>query len=211
MNEILEQKRVLPLVTIDNIDDTEPLAQALIEGGLPIMEVPFRTSIAAEAIQKVRDKFPEMLVGAGTVLSIEQLEQAADAGAQFAVAPGFNSDLVERARELDILFIPGVMTPTEIEAAIAQDCMLLKYFPAEVAGGVKFLKAIAGPYTTTGVKFIPTGGITSKNAEAYLRLTIVGAVGASWMTARDLVVERGWSEITRRTREICEAAARAFT
>lgn len=209
MKQILE-KRIIPLATIDNIDDALPIAEALAEGGLPIMEIPFRTTVAAEAISKVRGTFPDILVGAGTVLSLEQLEKAADAGAQFAVAPGLNDKIAARATELKIPFIPGVMTPTEIESALSKECRMLKFFPAEAAGGVRFLKAIAGPYTTTGVKFIPTGGVTSKNVENYLRLTIVAAVGASWMAARDLVVEKSWSEIKRRTAEICNAASNAF-
>jgi 2-dehydro-3-deoxyphosphogluconate aldolase / (4S)-4-hydroxy-2-oxoglutarate aldolase len=195
MNRIF-QKRVVPVVVIDRADDAEPLAEALQKGGLDIAEVTFRTPAAAESIQRMRRAFPAMLVGAGTILDTEQVKCAQDAGAQFAVAPGFNPTVVNAARQLNLPFVPGVMTPSDVEAALALGCKLQKLFPAEVAGGLNMLKALAGPYGHTGVKFIPLGGVSVATAPAYLALPIVAAIGGSWIADRKLIADRKWSAIT---------------
>ncbi len=195
MNRIL-QKRVVPVAVIDNADDAEPLAEALQKGGLDIIEVTFRTPAAEESIRRIRRAFPAMLVGAGTILEVNQLRRAVDAGAQFGVAPGLNETVVAAARDAGLPFVPGVMTPSEVEAALALGCKLQKLFPAEIAGGVNLLKALAGPYGHTGVKFIPLGGISIKTAPAYLALPVVAAVGGSWIAERKLIAERQWAAIT---------------
>lgn len=190
-------KRVVPAAIIDRIEDALPLAEAMLAGGLDIVEVTFRTAAAGPAIASIARRFPEMLVGAGTVLSIEQLEQAIDFGSRFAVAPGFNPELAARAGALKHPFMPGVATATEIDAAIRANLKLLKFFPAEALGGIKMLKALAGPFAHTGVKFLPTGGIDQLNAAEYLALPIVAAVGGSWMVAPKLIRDQNWAEITR--------------
>lgn len=203
----IDEKRILPAATVESADAGKRLAEALLAGGLDILEITFRTPAAAAAIEAVAAEFPEMLLGAGTVLAVEQLDRACDAGVAFAVAPGLNPVVVQRAGERGVTFVPGVMTPTEIEAAMALDCRLLKFFPAEAAGGLAVLKALAGPYGHTGIRFVPTGGISAANAAAYLALKVVAAVGGSWMVPGALIQEGRWEDITRITREAVSLAA----
>ena len=202
-------KRIVPVVVLDHVESAEPLAEALLEGGLDIMEITFRTAAAEESIRRIAARFPEILLGAGTLLDKEQVLRAKGAGAVFGLAPGLNPDIIAAAREAGLQFSPGVMTPSEVEQALSMDCRLLKFFPAEVAGGVNMLKALAGPYGHTGVRFIPTGGVSSGNLAAYLKLPVVAAIGGSWMVEKSLVNEGKWSEITRITREALAAAAEA--
>lgn len=200
-------KRIVPVIVLDSADHAEPLAEALLAGGLDIMEITFRTAAAEESIRRIAARFPEILVGAGTLLENEQVKRAKDAGAAFGLAPGLNPATVAAAKEVDLTFSPGVMTPSEIEQAMGLGCKLLKFFPAESAGGAKMLAALAGPYAHTGVKFVPTGGITSANLTDYLKHPIVAAVGGSWMVDKKLVNEGKWGEITRLTKEALAAAA----
>lgn len=200
-------KRIVPVVVLDHVESAEPLAEALLEGGLDIMEITFRTAAAEESIRRIAARFPEILLGAGTLLEKEQVRRAKDAGAVFGLAPGLNPDIIAFAREIGLRFSPGVMTPSEVEQALSLGCELLKFFPAEVAGGVNMLKALAGPYGHTGVRFIPTGGVSSGNLSDYLKLPVVAAIGGSWMVDKQLVSEGKWSEITRITREALAAAA----
>lgn len=200
-------KRIVPVVVLDRAEDAEPLAEALLAGGLDIMEVTFRTAAAEESIRRIAKSFPEVLLGAGTVLAPEQALRARDAGAIFALAPGLNPAVVTAATEAGLAFSPGIMTPSDIEGALSLGCKLLKFFPAEAAGGTKMLKALAGPYAHTGVKFVPTGGISSANLAEYLGLPVVAAIGGSWMVDKKLVAEGNWAEVTRRTREAIDAAA----
>jgi 2-dehydro-3-deoxyphosphogluconate aldolase/(4S)-4-hydroxy-2-oxoglutarate aldolase len=193
--------RLICVAVIDNTDDAVPLAEALLAGGLNVIEVTFRTTAAAQAIALIRRALPKMYVGAGTVLTVEQARQAADAGAQFGVSPGFNETVLLEARALKMPFFPGVMTPTEVDRALNLNCRHLKFFPAEAAGGVTMLKALAGPFAHTGVQFIPTGGITAALLLGYLALPQVAAVGGSWMAERKLVTERAWPKITALTAE----------
>lgn len=199
----LSDKRIIPVVALDSPDQAVPLAQALVEGGIPTIEVTFRTKAAAQAIAAITEALPEVLVGAGTVLSPESLQAAVTAGARFAVAPGFNPRVVAAARELGIPFIPGVATPSEIEAALDHDCKILKFFPATALGGVKALKAIAAPYRHTGVKFIPTGGINLENLDEWLALDSVIAVGGTWLAKQKDITDGCWGEITERCRTAC--------
>ncbi|MEM9237838.1 MAG: bifunctional 4-hydroxy-2-oxoglutarate aldolase/2-dehydro-3-deoxy-phosphogluconate aldolase [Verrucomicrobiota bacterium] len=200
-------KRIVPVVVLDDADDAEPLAEALLAGGLDIMEITFRTAAAAESIARIANAFPEVLLGAGTLLEEDQVVRAKDAGAVFGLAPGLNPSILAKAKEVDLEFSPGVMTPSDIEQALALGCSLLKFFPAGAAGGPGMLKALAGPYAHTGVKFVPTGGVNSGNLGDYLSLPVVAAIGGSWMVDKKLVATGDWSEITRLTKEALEAAA----
>lgn len=200
-------KRIVPVVVLDSVEAAEPLAEALLAGGLDIMEITFRTAAAEASIQRIADSYPEVLLGAGTLLEVEQVKRAKNAGAVFGLAPGFNPGIVASAREVGLEFSPGVMTPSEVEGALALGCKLLKFFPAEAAGGVNMLKSLAGPYAHTGVRFVPTGGVSSSNISEYLKLPVVAAIGGSWMVDKRLVNEGKWSEITRLTKEALAAAA----
>ena len=171
------------------------------------MEIAFHTAAAEESIRRISTRFPEILLGAGTLLEKDQVQRAKDAGAVFGLAPGLNPNIIAAANEVDLQFSPGVMTPSDVELALSLGCKLLKFFPAEAAGGVDMLKSLAGPYGHTGVKFIPTGGVSSSNLATYLKLPIVAAIGGSWMVDKLLVNEGKWAEITRITREALAAAA----
>ena len=201
-------KRIVPVVVLDSVESAEPLAAALLAGGLDIMEVTFRTAAAEDSIRRIAARFPEMLLGAGTLLETDQVRRAKDAGAVFGLAPGLNPEIVGFAKEIGLQFSPGVMTPSDVELALSLGCKLLKFFPAEAAGGVAMLKSLAGPYGHTGVRFIPTGGVSAGNLSEYLKLPIVAAIGGSWMVDKQLVNEGRWSEITRITREALETTAR---
>lgn len=200
-------KRIVPVVVLNRVESAEPLAEALLAGGLDIMEITFRTTAAETSVQRIATRFPEILLGAGTLLTTDQVRRARDAGAVFGLAPGLNPAVIAAARDCGLLFTPGVMTPSEVELALSLDCKLLKFFPAEAAGGVGMLKALAGPYAHTGVKFIPTGGVSADNLAAYLKLPVVAAIGGSWMVDKQLIADGKWAEITRLTREALAAAA----
>jgi 2-dehydro-3-deoxyphosphogluconate aldolase/(4S)-4-hydroxy-2-oxoglutarate aldolase len=206
MNRIL-QKRIVPVAVIDKVADALPLAEALLVADLDVIEVTFRTEAAASSIRDIVKKFPEMLVGAGTLLEPKQVQQAVDAGAKFGVSPGLNTAVVKKANELRLPFVPGVMTPSDVECALSLGCKMLKFFPADAAGGVKMLKALAGPYAHTGVKFIPLGGINATTMKEYLELPIVAAVGGSWMVERKLIAAKDWAAITLLTKEALALAA----
>ena len=190
------QQRLVCVAVIANPEDAVPLAQALTAGGLNIIEVTFRTEGAADSIRRIRSALPQMTVGAGTVLTPYQAAQAAVAGAQFLVAPGLDESVLEAALGRNMPYIPGVVTPTEVGRALNLKLKLLKFFPAEASGGVAMLKALAGPFAHTGVKFVPTGGITAATLPAYLALPSVAAVGGSWMAEKDLVTQHAWAKIT---------------
>jgi 2-dehydro-3-deoxyphosphogluconate aldolase/(4S)-4-hydroxy-2-oxoglutarate aldolase len=198
-------KRIVPVVVLDDVESAEPLAEALLEGGLDIMEITFRTAAAEESIKRIAKRFPEILLGAGTLLEKEQVIRAKNAGAVFGLAPGLNPEIVKTANEAGLSFSPGVMTPSEVEQALSLGCKLLKFFPAEAAGGVSMLKSLAGPYSHTGVKFVPTGGVTSANLASYLKLPVVAAIGGSWMVDKALVNAGKWEEITRLTKEALDS------
>ena len=207
MLDRIARRRIVPVVVLDREEDAEPLARALLEGGLDIMEITFRTAAAEGSIRRISKAFPEILLGAGTLLERDQILRAKDAGAVFGLAPGLNPASVATAAECGLQFSPGVMTPGEVEQAMALGCKLLKFFPAETAGGVGMLKALSGPYGHTGVRFIPTGGVGSKNLMDYLKLPVVAAIGGSWMVDKALIAAGQWSEITRLTEEALAAAA----
>ena len=199
--EAFLQQRLICVAVIDKADDAVPLAEALLAGGLNVMEVTFRTAGAADSIARIRRSVPQISIGAGTLLSAEQVKQAAGAGAQFGVSPGLNETVLAEADKNQMPFFPGIMTPTEVGRALDLGCKRLKFFPAETAGGVKMLKALAGPFAHTGVKFVPTGGINAASLADYLAVPQVAAVGGSWMAERKLIAEKAWSKITALTAE----------
>lgn len=199
MVALLEELRIVPIIVIDDPDDAEPLARAIRDGGLPCAEVTFRTAAAAEALRRISEGFPDMLVGAGTVLRPDQVDAARDAGARFIVTPGLNSRVVERSQALGVPIFPGVCTPTDIEMAMALGLDTLKLFPAEPMGGVAYLKAISGPYR--GVRFIPTGGINAGNLAGWLALPQVVACGGSWLARSDRIRAGDFDHVQRQVEE----------
>jgi len=205
MHEIIiaqfEDLRVIPVVAIERAEDTMPLADTLIEGGLPCAEITFRTPAAADAM-RIMSKRGDILVGAGTVLTVEQIKIALDAGARFMVSPGFNPKVANYCVKNNIVFTPGICTPSDIEAALDFDLNLLKFFPAEAFGGLGTLKAMSGPYTT--VKFIPTGGINPHNLAEYLRFPKVVACGGTWIAKSALISEGKFDDILKNVREAVE-------
>lgn len=207
MIELLGKRRIVPVIAIDRADDALPMAEALKKGGLEVAEVTFRTKAAAASIRAIAKEFPEFLVGAGTVTTLDELSAAQDAGARFAVAPGLNRRIVSAARDKGFPFFPGVMTPGEIEAGLEEGCQILKFFPAEAAGGLKLLKAVAAPYAHRGVRFIPTGGIESGLLATYLAEKAVLAVGGSWMVAKKLLDGQDWQAVEKLTREAVNVAS----
>lgn len=201
MNEIIQsvgKARLVPVIAIDDAKDAQPLAEALIKGGLPVAEVTFRTAAAADSIAAMA-KIPGLLVGAGTVLKIDQVKQATDLGATFMVSPGFNPKTVEYCVSRGIPILPGIATPSDIEAALGFGLEVVKFFPAEAYGGLATLKAISAPYGA--VRFMPTGGITPANVQSYLAFRKVLACGGSWMVKPELIAKGDFAEITRLTRE----------
>lgn len=193
---------VVPVIAIEDAGRALPLADALLEGGLPVAEITFRTSAAAAVIGKIVRERPGVLVGAGTILTVENLRRAAECGAAFGVAPGCNPEIVREARKLGFPFSPGVMTPSDIEAALSLGVKVLKFFPAGAAGGVNMLKSLAAPYAHLGVKFIPTGGVNQANLKDYLEQKSVLAVGGTWIATREDIAAGRWDVI----RDNCRAA-----
>jgi len=195
---------VVPVLAIDAVETALPLADALLAGGLPVAEVTFRTAAAAEVLRLLARERPQLLLGAGTVLNTENLDAAIQCGARFALAPGLNPAVVARAREAGLPFLPGVATPTDIEAALGLGCSLLKFFPSEAMGGISMLRALSGPYKHTGVRFVPTGGVNAANLAAYLSTEGVAAVGGTWIATKGDLAEGNWSAITERCRKVRE-------
>ncbi|GAA6910037.1 bifunctional 4-hydroxy-2-oxoglutarate aldolase/2-dehydro-3-deoxy-phosphogluconate aldolase [Helicobacter pylori] len=198
--EVLQISPIIPVVVIEDIKDAVPLAQSLIEGGIPIIEVTLRSSCALEAIELIAKNVPKMHVGAGTILNPTQLEQAQNRGAEFLISPGLTIKLLEHAKKKDMPLIPGVSSSSEVMQALELGHNALKFFPAEYCGGVKLLNAFNGPFK--GVKFCPTGGISTDNMRSYLNLENVLCVGGSWLTPKNLIQNKEWDKIT----EICKRA-----
>jgi len=207
MDKILEQiglLGILPIATVEDEKKSVILAQTLCECGLPVIEVTFRTQAAASVIKRIAKNFPEMLIGAGTVLTIAQAQTAFDAGARFIVSPGFNPKVVEFCLSNSIPIVPGIMTPTEIQYAIEYNLEVVKFFPAEASGGIKYLKAIAAPFKE--MQFIPTGGIDESNLLSYLRLPRVLACGGSWMISSEMIRTGQFESIAELTRKAVTCA-----
>jgi 2-dehydro-3-deoxyphosphogluconate aldolase/(4S)-4-hydroxy-2-oxoglutarate aldolase len=203
------KQRLVCVAVIDKPDDAVPLAEALIAGGLNCIEVTFRTAGAADAIARIRKGVPLIAIGAGTLLTADNVKQAVAAGAQFGVSPGLSDSVLAAARQNNLPMFPGVVTPTEVTRALDLGCKQLKFFPAEAVGGVPMLKALAGPFSHTGVKFIPTGGINAASLANYLAVSQVAAIGGSWMAERKLVAEKQWAKITALTAEAMKIIATA--
>ena len=198
----IESFGVIAVLVVDRADDAIPLAKALLDGGVGVMELTLRTPAALEALRKIRAAVPEMIAGVGTILTPAQVQEAKEAGASFGVAPGTNGKVLAAARAAGLPFAPGIATPSDIESALEHGCRLLKFFPSEPSGGLSFLKNIAAPYAHLGLKYIPLGGVNEKNLPVYLGEPIVGAIGGSWLAPRELINSADWKTITNR----CAAA-----
>ena len=196
---------VVPVVVLEDVKDAAPLAKALVEGGLPCAEVTFRTAAAEDSIRVMTTEYPDMFVGAGTVLIIEQVDRAVAAGAKFIVSPGFDPEIVDYCLEKEIPVFPGCITPSEVAQAVKRGLKVVKFFPAEQFGGVATIKAMAAPYV--GLKFMPTGGVSAKNLESYLSCDKIIACGGSWMVKGDLVKAGKFDEIKTLTEEAVKLAA----
>ncbi|MCL1883773.1 MAG: bifunctional 4-hydroxy-2-oxoglutarate aldolase/2-dehydro-3-deoxy-phosphogluconate aldolase [Defluviitaleaceae bacterium] len=205
--ENLSRLRIVPVIVINDVEKAVPLAKALCDGGLPCAEVTFRTAAAADSIRAITNAFPEMLVGAGTILSPAQADEAVSAGAKFMVSPGLNPETVKYCQSKNIPMLPGVCTPSEIELGLSLGLNTLKFFPAEAVGGVNLLKSLTAPYKN--VKFVPTGGITAANLSNYLAIKNVLACGGSWMVKDELINAGDFAKITELTREAVALAGRA--
>ena len=190
---------IIPVVVLDDPKDAASLAKALCENGLPCAEVTFRTAAAEESIRIMSKEFPDMLVGAGTVLTKEQVDRAIDAGAKFIVSPGLNPRIVQYCLDKSIPITPGTQTPSETEQALELGLKVVKFFPAEPAGGLNMIKAVAAPYTE--LKFMPTGGINAKNVRDYLAYSKIIACGGSWMVKKDLITAGKWDELAALVKE----------
>ena len=201
-------KRIVPVTTLKAVEDALPLAEALLDGGLDTLEITFRTAAARPAVRRIAETFPALRIGAGTLLEKSQLAEARDAGAAFGVAPGLNRAIIEEAARIGFPFMPGVMTPSEVENGISVGCKLLKFFPANLAGGIPMLQALAGPYAQTGVKFVVLGGVTPQNMREFLELPIVAAVGGSWIVDPKLIAAKDWKGITQRAKDALAALPR---
>jgi len=197
----IRKARIIAVTVIDIAEHAEPLAETLLEAGIEAMELTLRTEAAFEALHCIRAAQPEMLTGLGTLIHPAQVSQAIDAGAAFAVAPGLNPDVVRAAAAMGLPFAPGIMTPSDIECAVAIGCRVLKFFPAEPAGGVPVLKSISGPYAHLGLEYIPLGGLGNDNFTDYTALDYVPAVGGSWIAPRKLIQAGDWEAISARARE----------
>lgn len=199
MEEKIAELKVVPVVVLEDAKDAAPLAKALCEGGLPCAEVTFRTAAAKDSIKAMTDAYPDMLVGAGTVLTTEQVDSAVEAGAKFIVSPGFDPEIVDYCLEKEIPVFPGCITPSEVAQAVKRGLRVVKFFPAEQFGGIATIKALSAPYV--GLKFMPTGGISAKNLKEYLACKPIVACGGSWMVKKDLIEAGEFDKIRELTKE----------
>ena len=202
MLKTIEGFGVVPVVVLNDAKDAAPLAKALCEGGLPCAEVTFRTEAAEESIRIMATEFPEMVIGAGTVLTIDQVDRAVAAGAKFVVSPGLNPRIVKYCVEKGVIIVPGCANPSDIEQALENGLEVVKFFPAELLGGLKMIKALSGPYGN--VKFMATGGISASNVREYLACDHIAACGGSWMVNGKLVKEGKFDEITALVKECAD-------
>lgn len=196
IKDIMKASPVVPVMVIENLNDAVPLAKALVDGGLRVLEITLRTAPALEAIKAIKKSVPGAIVGAGTIINVETLQASIEAGAEFIVTPGSTPAIIDAAQAAGIPILPGVNTPSEAMALLEKGITEMKFFPAEAAGGIPMLKSIAGPLPQ--IQFCPTGGVNPKNAPDYLALKNVACVGGSWMAPADLVNAGDWNEITRR-------------
>jgi len=195
LQQKVEASGVIAVLVIDQAKHAAPVAQALLDGGISVMELTLRTPAAIDAVRIIREEVPDMLAGVGTVIDPDQLAAVAQAGAAFAVAPGFNRHVVDAAIASGMPFAPGIATPSDIESALELGCRLLKFFPAEPSGGMSMLKAMAAPYNHLGIKYVPLGGLNAGNMVSYLESPLIAGLGGSWLAPRDLINGEQWSAI----------------
>ena len=209
ITESFEKLGVVPVVVLEDAKDAVPLATALVKGGLPCAEVTFRTEAAEESIRLMMERFPKMLVGAGTVLTVEQVDAAVRAGAKFIVSPGFDAEIVDYCIKNEIPVFPGCITPSEVAQAVKRGLKVVKFFPAEPAGGLKYIRAIAAPYTM--MKFMPTGGINPQNVREYLAYDRIAACGGSWMVKNMMIENNEFDRIEELVKEAVEIVKESRT
>jgi 2-dehydro-3-deoxyphosphogluconate aldolase/(4S)-4-hydroxy-2-oxoglutarate aldolase len=204
----LKQTRVIAVLMIDDANDAVPVAQSLLSGGVDCIELTLRTPVAMESLRRIREEVPQIVVGVGTILNVQQVNEVKDAGAAFGVAPGMNPRVVAEAARIGLPFAPGVCTPTDIELALEQGCRVMKFFPSEPSGGLAYLRTIAAPFAHLGVQYIPLGGVGAGNAESYLQESSVLALGGSWLAPRDVIKSKGWAKITSNAQEVMAVVGR---
>ena len=197
MVETLGKAGIIPVIVIEKVEQAVPLAKALVKGGLPVLEVTFRTAAAADAIAAIRKEVPEAVVGAGTILTPEMLKAAKSAGAVFGVAPGFDPVVIAAAKAEGLPFCPGIATASELSQALTAGCRMVKFFPAEAAGGVKMIKNLLGAFRFTGVKFMPTGGVNLSNVADYLAVPEIVCCGGTWIVPKDALAAGDWAAIEK--------------
>jgi 2-dehydro-3-deoxyphosphogluconate aldolase/(4S)-4-hydroxy-2-oxoglutarate aldolase len=207
--ERIQSCGVVAVLVIDHAKDAVPVANALLAGGVDAMELTLRTPAALESLKAIRSEVPEMLAGIGTILTPQQISEVVEAGASFGVSPGTNPVVIREAQQAGLPFAPGVLTPSDIEVALALNCRELKFFPAEPSGGLPYLKSMAAPYLHLGVRFVPLGGVNSENLKTYLADPLILAVGGSWLAPRSLIDDGQWDTITSRASEAMVLAAEA--
>jgi 2-dehydro-3-deoxyphosphogluconate aldolase/(4S)-4-hydroxy-2-oxoglutarate aldolase len=205
----LLERRLVPVVVIEDAAKAVDLAKSLLSAGLGVIEITFRTAAAEESIRRIAKECPDMLVGAGTLLDSEQVKKAAGAGAKFGLAPGLDEKVVHAAQKEKLAYVPGVATPSDVQKGLSLGCKIQKFFPAEQAGGAPYLKALEGPYGHTGVRFIPTGGLQISNVGPYLALKSVAALGGSWFVDKKYIEAADWATIQRLTREAIQLTSGA--
>lgn len=198
----IDDSGVIAVLVIDDVKHTLPLANALLEGGVNSIELTLRTPVALEAAETIKKNFPDINLGIGTVITVDQVKALADLGVDFAVAPGCNPRIIEAAQKYGLSYAPGITTASEIEIAVEMGCRVLKYFPAEQIGGMYYLKNMAAPYQYLGLKFIPLGGLNITNAKEYLESELITAIGGSWIARRELIQAGNWQTITSNAKNI---------
>lgn len=200
--EKIDESGVVAVLVVDELKHATSVVAALLKGGVNAIELTLRTPVALDAVAVIKRNFPEVCLGIGTVLTVDQVKAVADLGADFAVAPGCNPKIIEAAQKHRLSYAPGVTTASELEIAVELGCRILKYFPAEAIGGISYLKNMAGPYQYLGLKFIPLGGLNISNAAGYLESDLITAIGGSWIATRSLIQSENWPAITRNAQEI---------
>lgn len=198
----IDDAGIIAVLIVDEVRHAVPLANALLEGGVDAIELTLRTPAAIDAAKAIKREVPEITLGFGTVLTVEQVKAVVDVGADFAVSPGCNPKIIAEAHKQGLSFAPGVMTPTDIEIAVQEGCRILKFFPAETSGGMKHLESMSAPYNYLGLKFIPLGGCNMNNATSYLQSELITAIGGSWVAKRNLIQSEDWNTITNNAKEI---------
>lgn len=205
LQQAIESRGIIAVLVIDEVKHAVPVARALMKGGVTAMELTLRTTAALECVRAIRAEVPDMIAGVGTVIQPPQVADVVNAGAAFAVAPGFNRRVMEAASAAGLPFAPGITTATDIESALEFDCRLMKFFPAEPSGGLAYLTSVAAPYAHLKIRYIPLGGLNSKNMRSYLENPMVGALGGSWIAPRELIAAEQWDHIEANAKAAVEA------